>query len=96
MPFPNNTNRFPHDIHFVTVYVLWCGFCELLLGEDDSRVCEDDGGRFQKTSSSQVLSVMGGLHSETEVEFNLILLPSCVITFNFDLASDIDLFIICS
>ncbi|KAK7352689.1 hypothetical protein VNO80_18117 [Phaseolus coccineus] len=37
--------------------------------KDDSRVCENDSGRFQKTFASQVLSIMGGLHTETELNW---------------------------
>ncbi|KAK7410252.1 hypothetical protein VNO78_00884 [Psophocarpus tetragonolobus] len=41
----------------------------LRFGKDDSTVCEDDSGGFQKTFAFQILSVMGGLHSEPELNW---------------------------
>lgn len=35
-----------HPITILLLFVLCCGFCKSITGKDDSKVCEDDGGRF--------------------------------------------------
>lgn len=40
-----NSHQF-HSIIILLLYLLYCGFCKSIIGKDDSKVCEDDGGRF--------------------------------------------------
>lgn len=46
----------------------------LFLGNNCGSVCEDDSGRFKKDSSRRILSFLGCLHSEAEVESSFLII----------------------
>lgn len=54
---------------FVYLLIFLLMWIIILLGQDSGCVCKDDGARFQKASSTSVLSILACLHKAPEVEF---------------------------